>query len=121
MKSLLLGALGAIALPFTAFAEPAYYIFQLQIDDREAYLSQYIPSVMPTLFAYNAKVLVAAADPQVVEGEWAGNQTVVIEFESREIAEAWYNSSEYAAVRPLRLNAASVNNAVLVDTFALPK
>lgn len=30
--------------------------------------------------------------PQVIEGEWHGSQTVVLEFESVDAARAWYES-----------------------------
>lgn len=121
MKSLFLGAFTAFVLPVIAMAEPAYYMFQLKLDDRDAYYTEYVPRVMPTLAAYNAKLLVAQSDPVAVEGEWTGNQTVIIEFESRKDAEDWYTSPEYADVRPYRMGAASVNNAVLFDAFVMPQ
>jgi uncharacterized protein (DUF1330 family) len=33
--------------------------------------------------------------PQVLEGEWHGSQTVLLEFESVEAARAWYESEDY--------------------------
>ncbi|UGA53574.1 DUF1330 domain-containing protein [Vibrio sp. VB16] len=121
MKSMILSAIIAIAFPIMAMAEPAYYIFQLQIDDRDAYMKDYVSRVMPTIMEHKGKLLVASPDPQVVEGKWTGNQAVIIEFESRKAAEAWYSSSEYKAIRPYRLKAASTNNSILVDKFVFPK
>jgi uncharacterized protein (DUF1330 family) len=121
MKSSIFSAIAAIAFPAMAMAEPAFYVFQLQIDDRETYMKEYVSRVMPTIMKHQGKLLVASPNPQAIEGEWAGNQTVIIEFKNRKAAQTWYASSEYAAVRPYRLKAASINNSILVDQFVFPK
>ncbi len=46
-------------------------------------------------------------------------RTVVIKFASREDAKRWYNSPEYQAALPLRLEATE-GTAVLVDEFVAP-
>ncbi len=66
-----------------------------------------------------AKVLAADAKPQVIEGDWHGDRTVVLEFESVEAARAWYESPEYEKVKPLR-HAAAVTNAVILTGFEMP-
>ena len=50
----------------------------------------------------------------IVEGEWKLPRLVIIEFPSREKAEAWYRSPEYQKVLPLRLKS-SAGNLVIVD------
>lgn len=59
------------------------------------------------------KVLAFDSKFEVLEGEWHGNQTVILEFESPEAARAWYESEEYQAAIPLR-QAAADSNGVLV-------
>ena len=54
--------------------------------------------------------------PQVLEGAWHGDQTVVLEFESVQAARAWYESDEYQAAAKLRQAAADCN-AVIVSGF----
>lgn len=54
--------------------------------------------------------------PQVLEGTWHGDQTVVLEFESVDAARAWYESDEYQAAAKLR-QAAAECNAVIVAGF----
>ncbi len=51
--------------------------------------------------------------PQVLEGGWPGDQTVVLEFESVDAARAWYESEEYQKAAKLRRAAADCN-AVIV-------
>ncbi|NTY63879.1 DUF1330 domain-containing protein [Mycolicibacterium sphagni] len=59
------------------------------------------------------KVLAVDAKPQVLEGNWHGHQTVVLEFESVEAAQAWYDSEAYSAARGLRQAAADTNAVIL--------
>jgi uncharacterized protein (DUF1330 family) len=54
--------------------------------------------------------------PQVIEGTWHGDQTVVLEFESVDAARAWYESEEYQAAAKLRQAAADCN-AVIISGF----
>ena len=52
----------------------------------------------------------------VIEGSLSLPRTIVIRFKSGADATAWYNSPEYRAVLPLRLEATE-GFAVLVDGF----
>lgn len=93
-------------------------IFTEEVHDAEK-LNEYSGKAVPSLFASGAKVLAVSPTPTVIEGEWHGPQTVLLEFESEEAAMAWYNSDSYAAAKPLRLEAATTN-AVLVPGFEMP-
>jgi uncharacterized protein (DUF1330 family) len=73
----------------------------------------------PSIMKSGASILAVDAQPQVLEGEWKGDRTVVLEFESVEAARTWYDSPEYEKVKPLRLAAADCN-AVIISGFELP-
>jgi hypothetical protein len=45
----------------------------------------------------------------VHEGEWPFQRFVVVEFPSREAAEAWYRSPAYQKILPLRLKSCTGN------------
>ena len=51
--------------------------------------------------------------PEVLEGEWHGSQTVVLEFESVEAARGWYHSDAYQAAAKLRQAAADCNGVIV--------
>jgi uncharacterized protein (DUF1330 family) len=51
--------------------------------------------------------------PEVLEGEWHGTQTVLLEFDSVEAAREWYNSDAYQAAANLRQAAADCNAVIL--------
>ena len=90
----------------------AYIVFTEAIHDSDA-MNTYSGAAFPTIVGSGANVLVASQDAEVLDGEWHGNQTVVLEFESVEAAKAWYESDEYQAAIPLRQAAADCNVAIL--------
>jgi len=51
--------------------------------------------------------------PEVLEGEWHGTQTVVLEFESVDAAREWYNSDAYQEAAKLRQAAADCNGVIV--------
>ena len=92
-----------------------YVIFTESIKDADG-MATYSRAAIPTIMAGGANVLAADAQPETIEGDWHGNQTVVLEFESVEAAKAWYNSAEYSEAKKLR-QAAADTNAVILSGF----
>ncbi len=95
-----------------------YVIFTEDIHD-EAKMNEYSAKAVPTLFGSGATILSVSTAPTVLEGQWHGTQTVVLEFESVEAAQAWYDSDAYAEAKPIRFEAANCN-AVIVPGFEMP-
>jgi uncharacterized protein (DUF1330 family) len=95
-----------------------YAIFTEKVNDQEG-MSAYVQAAVPTIFAAGGTIIVGGPPADVIEGEWHGNQTVIVEFESVEAARSWYNSPEYQAVVGLR-HAAAESNAVIIGGFEMP-
>jgi uncharacterized protein (DUF1330 family) len=64
-------------------------------------------------------ILAVDTAPQVIEGDWHGHQTVVLEFESVDAARKWYESEAYSKAAKLRQAAADCN-AVILRGFEAP-
>ncbi len=77
-----------------------YVIANVTILDQEKY-NEYRTAGGGTLAQYGGKVLVASIDSKVLEGN-PGPVTAVVEFESMEAAQRWYDSPEYTEARKLR-------------------
>ena len=60
-----------------------------------------------------ATILSVDQKPQVIEGEWHGSQTVVLEFESVDDARTWYESESYQNAAKVRQQAADCNAVIL--------
>lgn len=91
----------------------AYLIAQIQIDDRERY-AQYEAGFMDIFMKYSGKILSVDETVATKEGDWPYTRTVLIEFPSKDEANAWYESDEYQQLAEHRL-AASKGNIVLIQ------
>ncbi len=95
-----------------------YVIFTEVINDQAAY-DAYVEKALPTIIECGGKPLVIQDDPEVIEGQWHGPRTVILEFDSVAAARDWYNSGGYQAVVGER-HAAAEANAVIVEEFQMP-
>jgi uncharacterized protein (DUF1330 family) len=92
-----------------------YVIFTESIRDK-AGMDAYGQEAAKAMGGSGVSVLAVDAQPQTLEGEWHGDQTVILEFESVDAARAWYTSPAYQAAIPLR-QAAADTNVVIVAGF----
>ena len=60
-----------------------------------------------------ATLLAFAQNLTVVEGDWHGSQTVVLEFESVDAAKEWYYSDAYQEAAKIRQGAAECNGVIV--------
>jgi uncharacterized protein (DUF1330 family) len=92
-----------------------YLVGQITVTNPEAY-AVYASQVPQTIAAFSGKYLVRGGHATQLEGQAQGERNVVIEFPSREIAEAWYNSDAYQAIIGHRTNN-STGALALVDGY----
>ena len=90
----------------------AYLIAKETVHD-ETMFAEYRKQVVATLEAFGGKFVARGGKLTVLEGEWQHPRTVIIEFPSRESAEAWYQSPGYQKVIGLRLKSTSGNLVIL--------
>jgi uncharacterized protein (DUF1330 family) len=99
---------------------PCYMIALLRVKNYEEYIQRYGLPAMAQLQAAGAELEVAAAEAELLEGEWDCNWTVVIKFPSKAAATAFYNSPAYTPLRELRINELTDGGSiVLVEGFDL--
>jgi len=89
-----------------------YIILTEAINDPDGMIA-YGKAAGPTMASGGAKILAVETKPEVVEGDWHGSQTVVLEFESVDAARAWYFSEGYQQAAKLRQAAADCNAVIL--------
>jgi uncharacterized protein (DUF1330 family) len=81
----------------------AFVVVQESIEN-EAVFNQYRTKAPATIEAYGGKFLARGGNLEVMEGELPYKRLVIIEFPTRQDAIAWYNSSEYQEILPMRLS-----------------
>ena len=79
---------------------PAYVISNVTVFDLDKY-HEFLAASLGTLAKYEGKVLVADRDSKVLEGNPAP-VTTIVEFDSIETAQRWYDSPEYTEARKIR-------------------
>ena len=101
-----------VTVSMLAQEPPAYFIAKLTITDQET-MGEYRAGLGAVFQQFGGEVVAADGDPTVLEGEWEG-LTVIIRFESRAEALAWYNSDDYQDLVRIR-QSASTGDFILLD------
>jgi uncharacterized protein (DUF1330 family) len=81
----------------------AYVVVHATVLDQNK-MQEYGAAAGPTVTAHGGKV-VSRGPSEVLAGESPHQVMVVLEFPSRQAAQAWYASEEYQAIIPTRLAA----------------
>lgn len=92
----------------------AYILFEIDITD-PSWAEEYSEKVGPTVARHGGKLIIRTTEPVRLEGS-RGLPTVVVvlEFPTREAAQAWHSDPEYQPLIELR-NTGSSAEAMLVD------
>jgi uncharacterized protein (DUF1330 family) len=95
---------------------PAYVINDIEVTD-PATFDEYRRLSPPTVALYGGRFLARGGATQTLEGGWAPQRLVILEFATVEQAQAWIDSPEYASARRLRQASARSN---LIVTEGIP-
>jgi uncharacterized protein (DUF1330 family) len=79
----------------------AYVIVELEVTDPEQYAA-YAKLAHESVARHGGRFLIRGGAQEVIEGEWSPRM-VMVEFESLEAVRAWYDSEDYQACLPMRL------------------
>jgi uncharacterized protein (DUF1330 family) len=82
----------------------AYFIAQYVVNDPKLY-REYQAGAGPTIQASGGEIVAFDVAAETMEGTPPGPVTVIVKFESKEAAKAWYESAAYRAVIGKRLTA----------------
>ncbi len=95
----------------------AYVIFDVEDTDdvKDTDLGdEYVKLAGESLAPFQWKSILCCGVVEVLEGDWKPKKLAMLEFESMEQAQQWYNSPAYTRAKEIRLRAASTN-AILVE------
>ena len=90
-----------------------YAVVNVQITDPDRY-TEYREQAPATIARYGGKYLARGGKVEVLEGDWNPQRLVILEFESMEHFNEWYNSPEYAPLKQLR-SEATITEFALVE------
>jgi uncharacterized protein (DUF1330 family) len=89
----------------------AYLVAAETVHDEELF-AEYRKQVVATVDAFGGRFIARGGKQTVLEGQCQNPRTVIIEFPTREAAEAWYKSPDYQKIIGLRLK--STNGSLVV-------
>jgi uncharacterized protein (DUF1330 family) len=89
-----------------------YFVAHIKINDEIEY-QKYIDKAGSVFKKYNGKYLSVDNSPIILEGKWNYTRAVLIEFNSKEDFENWYNSDEYKEILKHRLTAAECDTVLV--------
>jgi uncharacterized protein (DUF1330 family) len=91
------------------------YVIAAETVNGEAMFDAYRKEVPATLVPFGGSFIARGGRLTTLEGEWPHPRLVVIEFPSRDAAEAWYASEAYKKIISLRHKSSVGNLLVIVD------
>ncbi len=91
----------------------AYLIFDVEVTDPAA-MGDYLKLAGESLAPFQWKQIICCGVVEALEGDWKPKNLAMLEFESMEQAQQWYNSPAYSKPREILLRAASAN-VILVE------
>ncbi|MEI6479337.1 MAG: DUF1330 domain-containing protein [bacterium] len=94
--------------------KPAYIMVQVEAKNMQDLVEKYAPGAIQSLAKYGGEMIAGTPAPTVLEGEWKGSWAAVLRFPSIEVAQTWYNSSEYKPFKELRINEITNYNQILL-------
>ena len=89
-----------------------YVIVNNEVSD-EALYAEFRELAAASIKAHGGRYLVRGGATEVMEGEWAPDRVVVVEFESVEQARTWLTSPEYAEARNVRMKCAGASVVIV--------
>ena len=106
----------------------AYVMIHLEITNREEFVSGFASKIPAMLAEFGGKPLVITGGPNAegaevsrLENQVTGRQAdihAIFEFPDRESAVAWYDSDQYKAILPARINNTANTYLAIVDGVA---
>lgn len=90
-----------------------YLIVHIEVTNPEL-MEKYRELVPKIIAKYEGKYLVRGGDSEILEGDYFKHRIVLLEFPSRQQANNFYNSEDYAPLKMLRIEAGN-NSSVLVE------
>jgi uncharacterized protein (DUF1330 family) len=90
------------------------YVIAIEAVHDEAMFAKYREQVPDTLVPFGGQFIARGGQSTMLEGQWPHPRTVIIEFATRESAEAWYKSPGYQEIVGLR-HGSSSGNLVILD------
>jgi len=83
-----------------------------KVMDKKKY-EEYIRKVPETIAKFGGRYLARGGQVKIVSGNWNPSRLIIVEFDSMDRFNSWWNSPEYKALAPLREQSTETNAIVI--------
>ena len=94
--------------------KPAYFTVQVKTNNLEELSTRYAHAAIASLIKFGGEMIAGTPAPNVLEGKWDGSWAAILRFPSMEMAQAWYNSTDYQPLKTLRINELTESGQILL-------
>jgi uncharacterized protein (DUF1330 family) len=96
-------AIGGVAVhsPHAQAKPPGYYVAEIAVKDQDAYAKEFIPVATKSLQEQGGKFVIRGGKTVATQGAPPAPRVVVLQFESLDKAEAWWNSPAQKAAQAI--------------------
>lgn len=98
---------------------PAYIIVEIEIKDQARY-ERYKHLAPASIAKYGGKYLSRGGATTALEGTWAPERFVILEFADADTARRWWRSPEYAEAKAMRQSCAETEMLLVEGKFFDP-
>jgi uncharacterized protein (DUF1330 family) len=98
--SFVLGGLAVQGLHAQA-KPPGYYVAEITVKDQDAYMKEFVPPATKSLQERGGKFVIRGGKTMSMQGAPPAPRVVVLQFDSMDKAEAWWNSSAQKAAQAI--------------------
>lgn len=102
--------------------KPVYLLVQMDVTNPERFGPEYAGPLLQQFLSIGAKPLVATGAPDMIEGSYARNNTVIIEFPNRDVFDTWLASDSYQPLKAIRAELSDHDKTVMMvlPSFEMP-
>ncbi|WP_414932746.1 DUF1330 domain-containing protein [Vibrio europaeus] len=96
---------------------PAYMLTFVRVHDHESHQKHYLPNAPAILQKHGGKALAVTEEIDVREGVMPQGRVILVEFPSKQAAEAFYNDPDYQPLKKLRSALLDADMAIFDSGF----
>lgn len=96
---------------------PAYMLTFVRVHDHESHQKDYLPNAHAILQKHGGKALAVTEEIDVREGAMPQGRVILVEFPSKQAAEAFYNDPDYQPLKKLRSTLLDADMAIFDSGF----
>ncbi|MEI7995966.1 MAG: DUF1330 domain-containing protein [Methylococcaceae bacterium] len=94
--------------------KPAYFMVQVKAKNMDELSKRYAHAAITSLMKFGGEMIAGTPAPNVLGGEWDGSWAAILRLPSMEMAQTWYNSTDYQPLKELRMNELTDSGQVLL-------